>query len=80
MEEKPVISVENSFIIVICLGEKVNHFTHIRFVFLGFLDPEKKLFSHRILSRDECIDPFSKTGNLRWENSSAQNDSQFIRL
>ncbi|XP_075273157.1 RNA polymerase II subunit A C-terminal domain phosphatase isoform X2 [Opisthocomus hoazin] len=31
----------------------------------GFLDPEKKLFSHRILSRDECIDPFSKTGNLR---------------
>lgn len=33
---------------------------------LGFLDPEKKLFSHRILSRDECIDPFSKTGNLRW--------------
>ncbi|KAG7245229.1 hypothetical protein INR49_023801 [Caranx melampygus] len=28
-------------------------------------DPEKKLFSHRILSRDECIDPFSKTGNLR---------------
>ncbi|XP_068093137.1 RNA polymerase II subunit A C-terminal domain phosphatase [Hyperolius riggenbachi] len=31
----------------------------------GFLDAEKKLFSHRILSRDECIDPFSKTGNLR---------------
>ncbi|XP_053101821.1 RNA polymerase II subunit A C-terminal domain phosphatase isoform X2 [Hemicordylus capensis] len=31
----------------------------------GFLDPEKKLFSHRILSRDECIDPDSKTGNLR---------------
>uniref|UniRef100_A0AAY4CHU0 RNA polymerase II subunit A C-terminal domain phosphatase n=1 Tax=Denticeps clupeoides TaxID=299321 RepID=A0AAY4CHU0_9TELE len=32
----------------------------------GFLDPEKKLFSHRILSRDECIDPLSKTGNLRY--------------
>ncbi|XP_051992330.1 RNA polymerase II subunit A C-terminal domain phosphatase isoform X1 [Xyrauchen texanus] len=31
----------------------------------GFLDPEKKLFSHRIMSRDECIDPFTKTGNLR---------------
>ncbi|XP_017563943.1 RNA polymerase II subunit A C-terminal domain phosphatase [Pygocentrus nattereri] len=31
----------------------------------GFLDPEKKLFSHRILSRDECIDPYSKTGNLK---------------
>ncbi|CAI9578526.1 unnamed protein product [Staurois parvus] len=31
----------------------------------GFLDSEKKLFSHRILSRDECIDPYSKTGNLR---------------
>ncbi|XP_061753340.1 RNA polymerase II subunit A C-terminal domain phosphatase isoform X2 [Nerophis ophidion] len=31
----------------------------------GFLDPETKLFSHRILSRDECIDPYSKTGNLR---------------
>ncbi|CAL8362828.1 unnamed protein product [Arctogadus glacialis] len=30
----------------------------------GFLDPEKKLFSHRILSRDECNDPFSKSGNL----------------
>lgn len=36
------------------------------FFFKGFLDPEKKLFSHRILSRDECIDPFSKTGNLRY--------------
>lgn len=34
-------------------------------VTVGFLDPEMKLFSHRILSRDECIDPFSKTGNLR---------------
>ncbi|XP_019946370.2 RNA polymerase II subunit A C-terminal domain phosphatase [Paralichthys olivaceus] len=31
----------------------------------GFLDPKKNFFSHRILSRDECIDPFSKTGNLR---------------
>ncbi|XP_036422949.1 RNA polymerase II subunit A C-terminal domain phosphatase [Colossoma macropomum] len=31
----------------------------------GFLDPEKKLFSHRILSRDECIDPYSKAGNLK---------------
>ncbi|XP_078473892.1 LOW QUALITY PROTEIN: RNA polymerase II subunit A C-terminal domain phosphatase-like [Lampetra fluviatilis] len=31
----------------------------------GFLDPEKKLFSHRILSRDECIDPYCKTGNLK---------------
>lgn len=40
----------------------------------GFLDPEKKLFSHRILSRDECIDPFSKTGNLRYVcESSALN-------
>ena len=28
------------------------------------LDPEKKLFSHRILSRDECFDPQLKTGNL----------------
>lgn len=42
---------------------------------LGFLDPEKKLFSHRILSRDECIDPFSKTGNLRWELHSAKDDN-----
>lgn len=40
---------------------------------LGFLDPEKKLFSHRILSRDECIDPFSKTGNLRWVLSNMEN-------
>ena len=29
------------------------------------LDPEKKLFSHRILSRDECFDPQLKTGNLK---------------
>lgn len=28
------------------------------------LDPEGKLFSHRILSRDECFDPQLKTGNL----------------
>lgn len=28
------------------------------------LDPNKKLFSHRILSRDECFDPNKKTGNL----------------
>lgn len=44
-------------------------------LFLGFLDPEKKLFSHRILSRDECIDPFSKTGNLRWVLPSAKDDN-----
>uniref|UniRef100_UPI00358FEBAD RNA polymerase II subunit A C-terminal domain phosphatase n=1 Tax=Myxine glutinosa TaxID=7769 RepID=UPI00358FEBAD len=31
----------------------------------GFLDPEKRFFSHRILSRDECINPFTKTGNLK---------------
>lgn len=29
------------------------------------LDPDKRLFSHRILSRDECFDPKLKTGNLR---------------
>ena len=29
------------------------------------LDPTEKLFSHRILSRDECLDPHSKTGNLK---------------
>lgn len=45
---------------------------------LGFLDPEKKLFSHRILSRDECIDPFSKTGNLRWELIAAIDDYSFF--
>ncbi|KAB0398999.1 hypothetical protein E2I00_017664, partial [Balaenoptera physalus] len=42
----------------------------------GFLDPEKKLFSHRILSRDECIDPFSKTGNLREDGPAAFPDRQ----
>ncbi|XP_033626531.1 RNA polymerase II subunit A C-terminal domain phosphatase-like [Asterias rubens] len=31
----------------------------------AYLDPEKKYFSHRILSRDECFDPNSKTANLR---------------
>ncbi|XP_050522450.1 RNA polymerase II subunit A C-terminal domain phosphatase [Daktulosphaira vitifoliae] len=29
------------------------------------LDPEGKLFSHRVLSRDECFNPNSKTGNLK---------------
>ncbi|XP_022082329.1 RNA polymerase II subunit A C-terminal domain phosphatase-like isoform X2 [Acanthaster planci] len=31
----------------------------------SYLDPEKKYFSHRILSRDECFDPNLKTANLR---------------
>ncbi|XP_072024665.1 RNA polymerase II subunit A C-terminal domain phosphatase-like [Amphiura filiformis] len=30
----------------------------------GFLDPDKRFFSHRILSRDECFDQNSKTANL----------------
>ena len=30
-----------------------------------FLDPQRKLFSHRILSRDECISAHSKTANLK---------------
>ena len=30
----------------------------------AIIDPDQKLFSHRILSRDECLDPSSKTGNL----------------
>lgn len=30
-----------------------------------FIDKEKKYFAHRILSRDECIHPFKKSGNLR---------------
>ncbi|XP_026822640.1 RNA polymerase II subunit A C-terminal domain phosphatase isoform X1 [Rhopalosiphum maidis] len=29
------------------------------------LDPKGKLFSHRVLSRDECFNPNSKTGNLK---------------
>lgn len=29
------------------------------------IDPHKKLFHYRILSRDECLDPRSKTGNLK---------------
>ncbi|ELT96883.1 hypothetical protein CAPTEDRAFT_23527, partial [Capitella teleta] len=29
------------------------------------LDPDGKYFSHRILSRDECFNPTSKTGNLK---------------
>lgn len=29
------------------------------------IDPEGKFFSHRILSRDECVDPHSKKANLR---------------
>ena len=30
----------------------------------GFLDPDKKYFSYRILSRDECFDARSKTANM----------------
>ncbi|XP_063441767.1 RNA polymerase II subunit A C-terminal domain phosphatase-like isoform X1 [Mytilus trossulus] len=30
-----------------------------------YLDPEEKYFSHRILSRDECFNPNSKTANLK---------------
>jgi len=30
----------------------------------AYLDPEKKFFSHRILSRDECFDNRSKTANM----------------
>lgn len=30
-----------------------------------FLDPDGKYFSQRILSRDECFDPTSKTANLK---------------
>ncbi len=29
------------------------------------MDPGGKLFSHRILSRDECFNPSSKTANLK---------------
>lgn len=32
----------------------------------SLLDPDGKLFSHRILSRDECFDPQSKTANLKY--------------
>ncbi|XP_023218409.1 RNA polymerase II subunit A C-terminal domain phosphatase-like [Centruroides sculpturatus] len=31
----------------------------------NLLDPNGKYFSHRILSRDECFNPNSKTGNLK---------------
>ncbi|KAL1482804.1 hypothetical protein MTO96_033530 [Rhipicephalus appendiculatus] len=31
----------------------------------ALLDPDGRYFSHRILSRDECFNPTSKTGNLR---------------
>ncbi|XP_025989870.1 RNA polymerase II subunit A C-terminal domain phosphatase isoform X2 [Solenopsis invicta] len=31
----------------------------------SLLDKDKVLFSHRILSRDECFDPASKTANLK---------------
>ncbi|XP_012251534.2 RNA polymerase II subunit A C-terminal domain phosphatase [Athalia rosae] len=31
----------------------------------GLLDKDGMLFSHRILSRDECFDPASKTANLK---------------
>lgn len=32
----------------------------------SILDPKGKLFSHRVLSRDECFNPNSKTGNLKY--------------
>ena len=30
-----------------------------------FLDPDRKLFGQRILSRNECVDPMSKKANMR---------------
>lgn len=30
-----------------------------------FLDPDGQYFSHRILSRDECVSANSKTANLK---------------
>lgn len=32
----------------------------------SFLDPTSKYFSHRILSRDECLSQNAKTANLRY--------------
>lgn len=32
------------------------------------LDPEKKLFSDRVISRDECFDPHSKAPRLKYVN------------
>lgn len=32
-----------------------------------FLDESGKFFSHRILSRDECLNITSKTDNLKWD-------------
>ena len=32
----------------------------------ALLDKDGTLFSHRILSRDECFDPASKTANLKY--------------
>uniref|UniRef100_A0A1I8GR40 RNA polymerase II subunit A C-terminal domain phosphatase n=1 Tax=Macrostomum lignano TaxID=282301 RepID=A0A1I8GR40_9PLAT len=31
----------------------------------SLIDPEKRYFSHRILSRDECYNPLTKTANLK---------------
>ena len=39
------------------IREYAHHIAH-------FLDPQKKLFGQRILSRNECLDPMSKKGNL----------------
>lgn len=33
----------------------------------ALLDKDGTLFSHRILSRDECFDPASKTANLKYD-------------
>ena len=30
-----------------------------------FIDPDEKMFSHRILSRDECFNTMTKTPNLK---------------
>ena len=31
----------------------------------GIIDPEKRYFSSRVISRDECVDPTSKVLRLR---------------
>jgi hypothetical protein len=37
-----------------------------------FLDQDGKFFSHRILSRDECFNPNSKTANLTYVNTYSE--------
>lgn len=42
------------------------------------LDPEKNLFSDRVISRDECFDPHSKAPRLKYVNDIEIEEGPYV--